>query len=127
MAQPTYYEEQNLPLFSDGEHRLLHKIAGSLYSGIAINNGIGTPIPVQQADLNAAIDDVSIFEGASSLRVYQASSTLIYLGEAAVGSAEGAAVWRIRKIDLNNPISVKWAGTGIYDQIWTNYAGLTYT
>lgn len=88
---------------------------------------ITNPLPVQQADLNADIDEVSIFEGAISIRVDQVSSSLVYLGEAAIGSGESSLVWRVRKIDLNNPISIKWAGTGIFDQSWTNRASLTYT
>jgi hypothetical protein len=127
MAQPDYFPEANQPLARDNDQRLLHKIAGSLYNGVPITNDIASPIPVQQGDLNADVDEVSIYEGAMSIRVDQVSSTQYYLGEAVPNSSEASAVWRVREITLTNPIKVKWAGTAQYDQVWANRAGLTYT
>jgi hypothetical protein len=50
-----------------------------------------------------------------------------YLGEAAIGSATSSAVWRIKKIDSTTGTSITWAGTGTFDQVWDNYASLTYS
>jgi len=50
-----------------------------------------------------------------------------YMGEAAIGSLTSSAVWRVKKIDSTTGISITWAGTGIFNQIWDNYASLTYT
>lgn len=50
-----------------------------------------------------------------------------YVGEAAIGSATSSAVWRVKKVDSTTGISITWAGTGIFNQIWDNYASLTYT
>lgn len=50
-----------------------------------------------------------------------------YLGEAAIGSATSSSVWRVKKIDSTTGISITWAGTGTFNQIWDNYASLTYT
>jgi len=50
-----------------------------------------------------------------------------YIGEAAIGSATSSAVWRVKKVDSTTGISITWAGTGIFNQVWDNYASLTYT
>ena len=50
-----------------------------------------------------------------------------YLGEAAIGSATSSAVWRVKRIDYTTGVDILWAGTGAFDQIWDNYASLTYT
>ncbi len=49
-----------------------------------------------------------------------------YVGEAAIGTATSAAAWRIKKIDSTSGIIITWAGGGSFDQIWNNYASLTY-
>jgi uncharacterized cupin superfamily protein len=105
----------------------LSDLITQLSGGVSITNDITDPIPVQQGDLNADVDEVSIYEGAMSIRVDQVSSTQYYLGEAVPNSSEASAVWRVREITLTNPIKVKWAGTAQYDQVWANRAGLTYT
>lgn len=52
--------------------------------------------------------------------------TVTYLGEAAVGSATSAAVWRIKKIvETGDDVSITYAG-GKFDQVWDNRASLTY-
>lgn len=50
-----------------------------------------------------------------------------YVGEAAIGSATSAAVWRIKRLDSTTGIVIQWAGTGVFDQIWDNRASLTYS
>ncbi len=50
-----------------------------------------------------------------------------YMGEATVGAVTSSAVWRVKKIDSTTGISITWAGTGTFNQIWDNYASLTYT
>ncbi len=50
-----------------------------------------------------------------------------YVGEASIGSATSSAVWRVKKVDSTTGISITWAGTGIFNQTWDNYASLTYT
>ena len=59
-----------------------------------------------------------------------ASSTINYVGKAAIGTAPSAASWQINKmsIDANGGISIKWAdGDGKYDNIWDNRAALSYS
>lgn len=50
-----------------------------------------------------------------------------YVGEAAIGTATSAASWRIKKVDGTSGIIITWAGTGVFDQIWDNYASLSYS
>lgn len=51
-----------------------------------------------------------------------------YLGEAVPGTATSSAAWRIKKIDeTSSPdLSITFAGTGAFDQVWDNRASLTY-
>lgn len=62
---------------------------------------------------------------------YDANSNLQYYGEAMPGSATSAAVWRIKKLTYdssNNLLSILWAdGDDQMDNIWDNYASLTYS
>ena len=58
------------------------------------------------------------------------TDSLIYKGEAQVGSATSAPVWRIRRLVLgiDGDVSETWAsGTAIFDKIWDNRASLIYS
>lgn len=51
----------------------------------------------------------------------------IYVGEAAIGSDESAAVWRIRRVSIvDGDAIVLWSGGGTFNQIWANRLSLTY-
>lgn len=51
----------------------------------------------------------------------------IYVGEAAIGSSESAAVWRIRRVAVvDGDAIVLWSSGGNFNQIWTNRLSLTY-
>lgn len=50
-----------------------------------------------------------------------------YIGEASIGSSTASAVWRVRRIDNTAGIVITWAGTGSFNQIWDNYASLSYS
>ncbi len=50
-----------------------------------------------------------------------------YVGEAAIGTATSAPLWRIKKVDTTSGIIIQWAGTGVFDQVWDNRASLTYS
>lgn len=65
-----------------------------------------------------------------SKRIDFISDSLLYRGEALVGSAENAAVWRIRKItiDIDGDITEVWAsGTASFDKVWIDRASLPYS
>lgn len=61
-----------------------------------------------------------------SLRL-AAVGSIDYVGEAAIGTTSSAASWRIKRIDSTTGIIIQWAGTGVFDQVWDNYATLTYS
>ena len=52
-----------------------------------------------------------------------------FLGRAAIGSAESASTWEIRKItDTGNILAVIWAnGNGDFDKSWNNRATYSYS
>lgn len=63
-----------------------------------------------------------------SKRIDFISDSVLYRGEAAVGSSESSSVWRIRKITIasDNDISETWAdGVATFNKVWTDR--LTYT
>lgn len=71
------------------------------------------------ASINTSLSD-------KALRVDNTVPTMIYLGEAAIGSLDSGAAWKIRRIDISGTsVSIKYA-SGLFDQIWNNRAGLTY-
>ncbi len=71
------------------------------------------------------VDSLNLISSVGSLRVDQASSTIIYLGQAAYGSLESEAKWQIKKIDTSSGVSITNASNG-FNQIWNNRASLTY-
>lgn len=62
-------------------------------------------------------------------RIDEVSATVTYIGKADPGSAEGAAVWQIKKIEvIGTETEITWAdGDVSFNNIWDNRASLTYT
>lgn len=52
--------------------------------------------------------------------------TYHYYGEAIAGTATSAAAWRVSRV-TNATGDEYFAGTGAMDQVWDNYASLSYT
>ena len=87
-----------------------------------------TPIELTQQITNISSDDAMYATRVDFVDI----ENKIYRGEAAVGSAEGDSVWRIREIVINpasdDDISTKFAdGNENFDNIWTNRASLFYS
>jgi len=60
----------------------------------------------------------------------QPSPSLIYIGEADVGSLTSAPAWRIKRISFNAsgfPLSKDYAALGAATQIWDNRGALSYS
>ena len=53
--------------------------------------------------------------------------TIDYVGEAAIGTATSAALWRIKRLDNTTGTVIQWAGTGVFNQIWDSRTSLTYS
>lgn len=73
-------------------------------------------------------DIIAALGGGVKIKKIDEALPYTYIGEAAVGTATGAASWSIKRIDeTSDPdIEILYAGTGVYDQIWDNRVGLTY-
>ena len=50
------------------------------------------------------------------------TTSVTYVGKAALGSATSAAVWQIQKIDESSGLVITWGGTGAFDQVYDNRA-----
>jgi hypothetical protein len=56
------------------------------------------------------------------------ANPVLYLGEAATGSATSAAVWRIQKINTASGVQITWAGgSASFTNVWNNRASLSYS
>lgn len=63
-------------------------------------------------------------------RVDFVGATIIYRGEATVGTLDSAPLWRVRRITLNSEgdATTEWAdGNSNFDNIWDNRASLSYS
>ena len=63
-----------------------------------------------------------------TLRVDDATATVTYVGEAAIGLSESEAFWKIKKLEtVGSVLKITWAdGNENYDNVWANRTGLTY-
>lgn len=59
----------------------------------------------------------------------EASSTVLYVGQAVLGSATSAAFWRMRRITTSGTVTtVAYAdGNANFDNVWDNRASLSYS
>jgi hypothetical protein len=56
------------------------------------------------------------------------SAPYTYIGKAVTGSDEGDAVWQIFRMDETSGLKIEWAdGNSNFDNIWSDYAGLSYS
>jgi hypothetical protein len=54
--------------------------------------------------------------------------SITYVGQAPVGTATSVALWQIQKVDSTSGVVVTWAdGNDRYDNVWDDYATLTYS
>lgn len=102
---------------------------------VIANNGIGnilTEVTTAKSIVTGVIgppgpsaEEIDVY----SKRVDFISETELYKGEAAVGSSEASAVWRIRKLTIavDGDVVEIWAdGDANFDNVWANRASLTY-
>lgn len=59
----------------------------------------------------------------------EATSTVTYVGEAATGTATSSALWRIKRLTQSGTVLlIEWAdGDGLFNNIWDNRTGLSYS
>ena len=63
-----------------------------------------------------------------TIRLDVVSSTVLYLGKAAIGSSESGLVWQITKLDQTSGIKVLFpvGSGGSFNYSWTDRASYTY-
>lgn len=62
-----------------------------------------------------------------SLRLDEASPTVMYVGEASPAAQTSNAVWRIKRITSTSGLVIEWAdGNAHFDNVWDNRISLNY-
>lgn len=89
---------------------------------IAVRNGFAGTEVEWLASLGGAQVDYA-------QRVDEASATVTYIGKADPGSAEGAAVWQIKKIEvIGSETEITWADGDVdFNNVWSNRASLSFS
>lgn len=83
-----------------------------------------TVVPVATSEV-AGAHYQQMMSAALTVRVDE-GATYTYIGSAAPGSADGDAVWQIKRL-TNADTTVLWAdGDANFDNVWTNRGSLTY-
>jgi hypothetical protein len=72
------------------------------------------------------IGTVSTSSGEYSIRIDE-GATYTYFGFANPGSAEGDAVWKIKRLTNASDTIVFADGNSSFDNVWANRVALTYT
>lgn len=83
---------------------------------------VSVVLPVEYDPSGSAVRKVT---GNLASKTY-ITATEAYTGEATIGSATSAAVWRVSKTTLASPFTTTWAGGGAFNQIMDDYLTLTY-
>ena len=56
------------------------------------------------------------------------SAPYTYIGKATTGASESASVWQIFRMDETSGLKIEWAdGNSNFDNIWSDYASLSYS
>ncbi len=119
--------------------------------GLSVTRGAGTVTAVfgspQEIVISHTNDSIRIGDGTNLLTVNadgtlpvssavpqatiidEASSTVTYIGKAAIGAATGSASWQIQRLTTSGgTITIAWAdGDADYDNVWNNRASLSYS
>lgn len=63
-----------------------------------------------------------------TIRVDDATTTVTYVGTAAIKTDESDPFWKIKKLEtVGTVLKITWAdGNEHYDNVWTDRASLTY-
>lgn len=65
--------------------------------------------------------------GQNALRFDDSANPILYLGEAAPGTTDSQALWRIQRITTGAGVTIEWAdGNDYFDNVWDDRAALSY-
>lgn len=94
---------------------------------VSVTSSTQSPVSIDQI---AGEDYQRVFHGniAFTKLVDFVSDTVFYKGEALPGTLTSAASWRISKGTLGalGDVTIQYASTGVFNQIWDNRISLTY-
>lgn len=112
---------------------LLGKSKNAFVGGLNGANGLSAyEIAVRNGFSGTEVEWLASLGGSQvdyTQRIDEASATVTYIGKADPGSAEGAAVWQIKKIEvIGAETEITWAdGDVSFNNIWDNRASLTFS
>ena len=112
----------------DKSNKLLKEIVDKPVGGGG-GGGNGTPyVDSTGRPVNVELDgngNIPVVFSSSTYKLILDETTttsVTYVGKAALGSATSAAVWQIQKIDESSGLVITWGGTGTFDQVYDNRA-----
>lgn len=72
--------------------------------------------------------NVATNDAVSSLYAVKVTAvgSITYVGEAAIGSSQGSAVWRCKKVDQTSGTVITWANGGAFSNVATDLTALSY-
>lgn len=96
-------------------------------SPLVIINGRVQELPSGDSIVSTTVSEEDMLY---SKRVDFVTDSVLYKGEALVGSSESSPIWRIRRVTIasDNDVEEVWAaGNANFDKVWTNRAALSYS
>lgn len=114
--------------FSEGVNKIANYVWDTnTLSWVKSSGGTGPGSNVAVTNF-PAVQSVSL---PTTAKIYdQVDSTTAYLGDAAVGSSQASAVWRIQKLvfTASGGVTITWAnGAATFVNVWNNRASLSYS
>lgn len=112
---------------------LLGKSKNAFVGGLNGANGLSAyEIAVRNGFSGTEVEWLASLGGSQvdyTQRIDEASATVTYIGKADPGSAEGAAVWQIKKIEvIGAETEITWAdGDVSFNNVWDDRASLTFS
>jgi len=83
-------------------------------------------VSVSNFPIDPAIEAKQLSQFMTRIAVKSDDAEITYVGQAPIGSSSASAVWKITRYDERVDEVAKFAGTGIYNQVWSNREALTY-
>lgn len=90
---------------------------------------VGQTVDIGRGVSGSGTQRVAIAADVLTVLYDDAGSSITYIGKAPVGTLTSAASWQIAKLDESSTpdFTMKYAGTGIFNQVWDSRAGLSYS
>lgn len=107
------------------------RIKNLVYNTVSMEWEAQTAPPAEGSISTLSADTSSIETRSKPMKtlVDEADASTTYVGEAATGTALGAASWRIKRLTQSGTVLLtEWAdGDGLFNNVWNNRASLTYS